>query len=91
MIAAPAEEGLERRSAYTPRALPTLFDPLTRAAPSQHHKPITPGMGLGLYICRCIAHAHHGTIAVESDERGTVFTVDLPRGTMPNDAGTDSS
>lgn len=25
-------------------------------------------MGLGLYICRCIAHAHDGTIAVESTE-----------------------
>jgi signal transduction histidine kinase len=60
-------------------ALPTLFDPLTRGGPSAEHKRGSSGMGLGLYICRCIANAHGGTIAVESGESGTVFTVQVPR------------
>ncbi|MBT2793609.1 sensor histidine kinase [Paraburkholderia strydomiana] len=59
-------------------ALPTLFDPLTRA-PSTEQKKCSPGMGLGLYICRCITDAHNGTIEVESNDGGTVFTVKIPR------------
>ncbi|WOD14361.1 sensor histidine kinase [Paraburkholderia kirstenboschensis] len=64
-------------------ALATLFDPLTRASPSPEHKRSSRGMGLGLYICRCIANAHNGTIAVESDESGTTFTVSIPRFLTP--------
>ncbi len=38
------------------------------------------GLGLGLYIVRQIVLAHGGSVAVDSsDERGTVFTVRLPR------------
>ncbi|WP_027820964.1 sensor histidine kinase [Paraburkholderia bannensis] len=59
------------------RALPTLFDPLTRAGPSDR-RGTAAGMGLGLYICRCIASAHQGTIGVASSENGTRFTVCLP-------------
>ncbi|WP_069262048.1 sensor histidine kinase [Paraburkholderia nodosa] len=59
-------------------ALPTLFDPMTRA--SLHNREGTAaGMGLGLYICRRIATAHDGTIGVESTEHGTSFTVCIPR------------
>jgi signal transduction histidine kinase len=37
------------------------------------------GLGLGLYIARAIATAHHGAIDVESTkETGTTFTVHLP-------------
>lgn len=36
------------------------------------------GMGLGLYICRCIASAHQGRIGVTSSGSGTRFTVCLP-------------
>ncbi len=61
------------------RALATLFDPLTRATSSQEPRRSSPGMGLGLYICRYIAHAHNGTIEVRSDENGTFFTVKIPR------------
>ncbi|MEM5406262.1 sensor histidine kinase [Paraburkholderia unamae] len=59
-------------------ALPTLFDPMTRA--SLHNREgAAAGMGLGLYICRNIATAHNGTIGVESTEHGTSFTVCIPR------------
>jgi signal transduction histidine kinase len=58
-------------------ALPTIFDPFVRApeGASKHRR----GVGLGLYIARQIVIAHDGTIAVTSDETGTVFTVLLPR------------
>ncbi|MDF7031616.1 ATP-binding protein, partial [Escherichia coli] len=36
------------------------------------------GIGLGLYICRCIVEAHRGTIDVQSSEHGTTFTVRIP-------------
>jgi signal transduction histidine kinase len=58
-------------------ALPTLFDPLTRAGPADR-RGTAAGMGLGLYICRCIASAHQGTIGVTSSKGVTRFTVCLP-------------
>jgi signal transduction histidine kinase len=39
-----------------------------------------PGLGLGLWICKQIVEACHGTISVRSQVgKGTTFTVELPR------------
>lgn len=37
------------------------------------------GMGIGLYITKRIIDAHHGTIDVHSNGKGTTFTVQLPK------------
>lgn len=53
-----------------------IFEPMKQAedGPSR-----AEGLGLGLYIARAIATAHHGAIDVESTkETGTTFTVHLP-------------
>ncbi len=58
--------------------LDPIFDPLQRGV---DHQGANSGdsLGLGLYIAREIAIAHHGDIAASSDENETVFTVRLPR------------
>jgi signal transduction histidine kinase len=56
-----------------PDMLPHLFDAFAGGSAST-------GLGLGLYIAREIVVAHGGRIDVESSaERGTVFTITLPR------------
>ena len=62
-------------------SLQAIFDPLVQLAMSDDHKaPNATSIGLGLLIAREIASAHGGTIGAESGlERGTVFTVRLPR------------
>jgi len=67
------------RGATIPRELlPSLFEPF--------HRGSTPGprgaqgLGLGLFVVQRLVKAHHGSIAVHSSiERGTSFTVELPR------------
>ena len=45
----------------------------------------TPGVGLGLAICRAIVEAHGGTIRGETRSQGGArFTIELPRGTPPS-------
>ena len=39
----------------------------------------TCGTGIGLHLCRDVIRAHDGEISFVSDEKGTVFTVVLPR------------
>ncbi len=54
-----------------------IFEPFHRAAPL----PSYGGLGLGLYICRRIAHAHGGTVSVHSvEDEGSTFVLELPRG-----------
>jgi len=67
-----------RGAPIPPDLLPTVFEAFRRRttgiAPSR-------GLGLGLFIARQIAHAHGGTIEVESsaEHRTTTVTVRLPR------------
>ncbi len=58
-----------------------IFKPLTRGSGDDAHEHRAPGgLGLGLYICKEIVHAHGGTMDVESaQETGTLFKVKLPR------------
>jgi signal transduction histidine kinase len=59
-------------------SLGILFDPMVRLGTRQDRP--SGSIGLGLYICRQIALAHGGKIAVESSaENGTTFTVRLPK------------
>jgi len=45
----------------------------------------TPGVGLGLAICRAIVEAHGGTIVGETRPQGGArFTLELPRGVPPS-------
>ena len=48
----------------------------------------TPGVGLGLAICRAIVEAHGGRIRGETrPEGGARFTIELPRGVPPSVEG----
>ncbi len=62
-----------------PLILTHIFEPLKRGLDKQFASGIDGSMGLGLYIAREIATAHHGAISVKSDENETVFTVRLPQ------------
>src|SRR3984957_7596573 len=59
--------------------LAQIFEPLKRGLDDQLVAGSDGSMGLGLYIAREIAIAHHGDISAKSDENETVFTVRLPR------------
>ncbi|TRZ99822.1 MAG: hypothetical protein D4R84_01285 [Rhodocyclaceae bacterium] len=49
------------------------------------HIGTTPGIGLGLAICRSIVQAHAGTIVVTNrPEGGACFTFTLPLGNPPS-------
>ena len=58
-----------------------IFKPLTRGSGDDKQERREPGgLGLGLYICKEIVHAHGGTMGVESAQAtGTLFNVKLPR------------
>ena len=59
--------------------LDKIFDPMHRI---EGDKPVAPrdNLGLGLYIAERIVAAHGGTIGVESsEEKGTTFTIHLPK------------
>jgi len=51
----------------------------------------TPGVGLGLAICRSIVEAHGGKIRGETrPDGGARFTIDLPRGEPPSLEGVET-
>jgi len=57
-----------------------VFDRFWRADAARSRTGERPGFGLGLSICRWVAEAHGGSIAVTSRPgRGSTFTVTLPR------------
>jgi two-component system, OmpR family, sensor histidine kinase KdpD len=65
-----------------------IFEKFERGA----RESATPGVGLGLAICRAIVQAHGGTIRGETRERdargiGARFTITLPCGEPPRDDG----
>jgi two-component system sensor histidine kinase KdpD len=62
----------------------TIFQKFERGS----KESATPGVGLGLAICRAIVAAHGGTIHAETRATGGArFAVRLPRGEPPRDDG----
>jgi two-component system sensor histidine kinase KdpD len=58
-----------------------IFEKFTRG----NVESATPGVGLGLAICRAIVEAHRGRIWVEpTHPQGATFTFSLPLGTPPS-------
>jgi signal transduction histidine kinase len=58
-----------------PEAIPVLFKPFRRALSAEASNKA--GWGLGLVMVQAIAEAHGGSVAVESTEAGTIFTIDI--------------
>ncbi|APW36235.1 two-component system sensor histidine kinase KdbD [Rhodoferax koreense] len=58
----------------------TLFEKFTRGAAES----ATPGVGLGLAICKAVVDAHQGNIgAANAADGGAEFTIELPRRDPP--------
>jgi len=55
-----------------------IFERFHRVDSSLHRE--TPGVGMGLYICRVIIEAHNGHVWVESEGvgQGSTFSISLP-------------
>jgi signal transduction histidine kinase/ActR/RegA family two-component response regulator len=68
-----------------PESLPAVFDMFTQLRGTGDR---ASGLGIGLALSKGLVELHGGTIAVRSEGggRGSVFTVRLPRGDMPEPA-----
>ena len=65
--------------AIPPELMRVMFEPFSRGS-TRRDGSRPSGLGLGLFIVSQVVHAHGGVIAVDSTaERGTTFTVRLPR------------
>ncbi|HWI41532.1 MAG TPA: sensor histidine kinase [Verrucomicrobiae bacterium] len=64
----------DRGEGVPPEDLPYIFERFYMA----EHGRNAGGLGLGLYITKTLVEAHGGSAGVESDERGSTFTVTLP-------------
>lgn len=62
-----------------------LFEPLTQGI-AQEGRDDRGSLGLGLFIVRELARAHHGDVHVRSEGGETTFDIRLPR-VPPRDAG----
>jgi PAS domain S-box-containing protein len=73
--------------AIEPELMPVLFEPFCRG--SALRASSAPGLGLGLFIVKQVVSAHGGSVGVDSTaERGTAFTVRLPRAGVASQQGT---
>ena len=71
-----------RGAAIPEEQLDGIFNAMKRQGMAENADGPSGNLGLGLYIADQIVHAHKGRIDVESSEdRGTTFTVHLPRST----------
>ncbi len=59
----------------TPDVMDRIFTPYFRAEQTRR----TPGLGLGLAICKRLVELHHGDIWVKTQQRGNVFGIALPQ------------
>ena len=67
-----------------PQKLETIFERFFRINMARSSE--TGGAGLGLAIAKEIVNAHGGTIAAQSDESKTTFTVIFPTGNQQNNS-----
>ena len=67
-----------------PQKLETIFERFFRINTARSSE--TGGAGLGLAIAKEIVNAHGGTIAAQSDESKTTFTVIFPTGNQQNNS-----
>jgi PAS domain S-box-containing protein len=71
VIVSVKDEGL----GISPKQLPYIFERFFRAEKTKNLE----GIGLGLYLCRQIIHAHNGRVWVESEEgKGSTFYFSIP-------------
>lgn len=71
----------DRGRGFAPDALESSFELFNRGVPES----ITPGVGLGLAICKAIVEAHDGVIvATNREDGGACIRFTLPLGTPPS-------